>query len=157
LEWTPPPAVTTRDNGSLQVKVTDFSGKPLDGAKVVSNAVLQCPKITDSEVEMFASMKNVSDTVLRGIASKRKFMKNYAVKRLLSANPRCPIDVALPLVKELLVMDLKNLSINKNVGDTVRRFAWKMWKEKTTAQHYPACFASVSQSKASNRSTLEFS
>jgi hypothetical protein len=104
-----------------------------DGAKVVSSAVLESPKITDSEVETFSSMKNVADTVLRGIASKRKFIKNYSVKRLLTANPRCPLDVALPLVKELLVMDLKNLSINRNVSDTVRRFAWKMWREKTQA------------------------
>jgi hypothetical protein len=105
-----------------------------DGAKVVSSAVLESPKLTDSEVETFASMKNVSDTVLRGISMKRKFMKNYAVKRLLTANPRCPLDVALPLVKELLVLDLKHLSINKNIADTIRRFALKVWKEKTTAQ-----------------------
>lgn len=105
-----------------------------DGARVVSNAVLESPKLTDTEVEMFASMKNVSDTVLRGISAKRKFMKNYAVKRLLTANPRCPIDVSLPLAKELLVMDLKNLSMNRNVPDTVRRFSWKLWKEKTEAR-----------------------
>jgi hypothetical protein len=105
-----------------------------DGARVVSNAVLESPKLTDTEIEMFASMKNVSDTVLRGISAKRKFMKNYAVKRLLTANPRCPIDVSLPLAKELLVMDLKNLSMNRNVPDTVRRFSWKLWKEKTEAR-----------------------
>jgi hypothetical protein len=105
-----------------------------DGARVVSNAVLESPKLTDSEVEMFASMKNVSDTVLRVISSKRKFIKNYAVKRLLTANPRCPIDVSLPLAKELLAMDLKNLSMNRNIPDTVRRFAGKMWKEKTEAR-----------------------
>ncbi|MFB3813906.1 MAG: hypothetical protein ACE14L_07315 [Terriglobales bacterium] len=104
-----------------------------DGAKVVSSAVLESPKITDQEVETFASMKNVGEHVLRIIAAKRKFIRNYSVKRMLTANPRCPLDVSLPLVKELLVMDLKNLMRNKNVADTVRKFAWKMWKEKAGA------------------------
>jgi hypothetical protein len=36
LEWTPPPAVTTDATGNLQVKVTDSIGKPLAGAKVIS-------------------------------------------------------------------------------------------------------------------------
>jgi hypothetical protein len=36
LEWTPPPGAITTNNGNLQVKVTDLTGKPLDGAKVVS-------------------------------------------------------------------------------------------------------------------------
>jgi len=102
-----------------------------DGAKVVSNAVLESPKLTDVEVETFASMKNVGEHVLRGIALKRKFMKRYAVKRLLTANPRCPLDVSLSLVKELLALDLKNLTLNKNVADVVRSFALKMWRERS--------------------------
>ncbi len=36
LEWTPPPATSTPPNGNLQTKVTDLYGKPLQGAKVVS-------------------------------------------------------------------------------------------------------------------------
>ena len=101
-----------------------------DGAKVVSSAVLESPKLTDAEVETFASMKNVSESVLRGIAGKRKFMKNYAVIRILTANPRCPIDVAVPLLSHMLTLDLKNLSVNKNVSDTVRKLAQKLFRER---------------------------
>src|SRR5581483_6360918 len=39
-----------------------------DGARLVSSAVLNSPKLTEAEVEYFASMKNVSDTVLREIS-----------------------------------------------------------------------------------------
>ncbi len=102
-----------------------------DGSKVVSLAVLESPKVTDTEVEMFASMKNVQEAVLRGIASKRKFMKNYAVIRQLVNNPRSPLDLALPLLAHLLVMDLRHLSMNKNVGDVLRKIALKMYKEKS--------------------------
>jgi hypothetical protein len=103
-----------------------------DGCKVVSSAVLECPKLTDQEVETFASMKNVQESVLRAIAGKRKFMKLYSVVRALSSNPRCPLDVGLPLLKGLLVADLRTLSMNKNVSDTLRKIAMKMYKEKSS-------------------------
>jgi hypothetical protein len=79
-------------------------------------------------------MKNVQESVLRGIASKRKFMKLYPVVRALAVNPRCPLDVALPLLKSLLVQDLRNLSMNKNVSDTLRKVAFKLYKEKTVTK-----------------------
>lgn len=102
-----------------------------DGAKIVSLAVLESPKLGDNEVEQFASMKNVQEEVLRGISRKRRFMKNYNVARTLVNNPRCPLDVALGLVSHLYVNDLKSLSTNKNISDTVRKLALKMHKEKS--------------------------
>jgi len=104
-----------------------------DGCKLVSAAVLECPKLSDQEVETFAAMKNVQESVLRAIAGKRKFMKQYAVVRALAANPRCPLDVGLPLLKSLLVPDLRNMSMNKNVSETLRKVAFKMYKEKTSS------------------------
>jgi hypothetical protein len=108
-----------------------------DGSKVVSAAVLESPKLTDSEVETFAAMKNVQESVLRTIAAKRKFMKLYPVIRSLVNNPRTPIDVGLPLLNHLLLMDLKSLSINKNVGDLLRKMALKLFKDRseTKKQH----------------------
>jgi len=102
-----------------------------DGSKVVSSAVLESPKINEREVEAFASMKNVQETVLRGIAGKRRFMKVYAVVRALANNPRCPLDVHLTIVKNLLNMDLRSLSMNKNISDTVRKVAHKLFLERT--------------------------
>jgi hypothetical protein len=101
-----------------------------DGSKVVSSAVLESPKLTDSEVETFAGMKNVQESVLRGIAMKRKFMKNYAVIRALVNNPRCPLDLGLTLMNHMLVNDLKALSMNKNVSETLRKMALKNYKQK---------------------------
>jgi hypothetical protein len=102
-----------------------------DGTKIVALAVLDSPKITDGEVEKFANQKNVLEAVLRGILMKRRFAKNYTVIRNLVANPRTPIDVALGLMKNLLVGDLKNLSTNKEVSETVRKLALRMFKQKS--------------------------
>jgi len=101
-----------------------------DGTKVVALAVLESPKITDSEVEKFANQKNVLESVLRGITMKRRFIKQYAILRNLTFNPRTPIDVSLGLIKHLLTQDLRNLSGNKEVSDTVRKLATRMFRQK---------------------------
>ncbi|HEY6252187.1 MAG TPA: hypothetical protein VI685_19705 [Candidatus Angelobacter sp.] len=105
-----------------------------DGAKIVQNAVLASPKLSDPEVEMFAAAKNVSENVLREIARSRRFLKNYSVIRNLVNNPRCPLDVGLTLVKNLLVSDLKSLRQSKSVSDTVRKMADKLYKDKLEAR-----------------------
>ncbi len=101
-----------------------------DGTKIVALAVLDSPKITDSEVERFASQKNVLEAVLREISMKRRFIKQYPVLRNLAFNPRTPIDVSLGLLKNLLIQDLRNLSGNKEVCETVRKLATKMFRQK---------------------------
>jgi hypothetical protein len=92
--------------------------------------VLEAPKLADGEVEKFASQKNVLEAVLRQIPLKRRFMKNYVVVRNLVANPRTPLDLSLGLMKHLLAVDLKNLSSNKEVSETLRKLALKMFKQK---------------------------
>ena len=101
-----------------------------DGTKVVALAVLEAPKLSDGEVEKFASQKNVLEAVLRHIPLKRRFMKNYIVVRNLVANPRAPLDISLGLMKNLLTQDLKNISNNKEVSETIRKLALKMYKQK---------------------------
>ncbi len=101
-----------------------------DGTKVVALAVLDAPKLSDGEVEKFALQKNVLEAVLRQIPLKRRFMKNYIVVRNLVSNPRTPLDLGLGLMKHLLTQDLKNISANKEVSETVRKLALKMYKQK---------------------------
>ncbi len=104
-----------------------------DGTKVVALAVLEAPKLSDGEVEKFASQKNVLEAVLRQIPLKRRFLKNYIVVRNLVANHRTPLDLGLGLMKNLLAVDLKNLSANKEVSETIRKLALKMYKQKLAA------------------------
>jgi len=104
-----------------------------DGTKIVALAVLDSPKISDGEVEKFASQKNVLEAVLRAIPMKRRFVKNYAVVRNLVFNPRTPLDVGLGLMKNLLIADLRNLSGNKEVSETVRKLGLRMFKQKAEA------------------------
>jgi hypothetical protein len=102
-----------------------------DGTKIVALAVLESPKVGDGEVERFASQRNVLEAVLRGIPLKRRFAKHYGIVRNLVFNPRTPLDVSLGLMKGILVHDLRNLSGNKEISETVRKLALKMFKQKT--------------------------
>ncbi len=104
-----------------------------DSNKLVARAVLQSPKLSDGEIEAYASMKNVTEEVLRLIALNRAFMKNYTVARALVFNPRTPIDVGLPLLNRLNERDLKGLALNKGVAETLRSLAHKMFKQRQEA------------------------
>jgi hypothetical protein len=104
-----------------------------DGTKVVALAVLDAPKISDGEVEKFALQKNVLEAVLRQIPLKRRFMKNYIVVRNLVSNPRTPLDLGLGLMKHIQTQDLKNISANKEISETVRKMAMKMYKQRLDA------------------------
>jgi hypothetical protein len=104
-----------------------------DSNKIVARAVIQSPKLSDQEVENIATMKNVSEEVLRLLAMNRKFIRSYGVVHNLINNPRTPIDTGLPLIHRLNDRDLKELSHNKNVAEVIRSMAYKLVKQKEQA------------------------
>jgi hypothetical protein len=101
-----------------------------DSNKVVQRAVLQSPRLTDQEVEAFAAMPNLTDEILRLIAANRMFRKNYTVVRNLINNPKLPLDVSLHLLPLINAVDLKKLSVNKNVPETLRTTAVKLQRQR---------------------------
>ena len=101
-----------------------------DSNKVVQRAVLQSPRLTDQEVEAFAAMSSLTDEILRLIAGNRKFRKKYTVVRNLLNNPKTPIDVSLHLLPAINAMDLKKLTTNKNVPETLRTSASKLQRTR---------------------------
>lgn len=105
-----------------------------DPNKIVQRGVLQSPRLTDLEIENFASMTNVSQEVLRIISKNRNFMKNYVVTRNLTKNPKSPLDVSLHLLPHLTPTDLKQLAANKNVPETLRSMALKLQRQRNSAR-----------------------
>jgi hypothetical protein len=101
-----------------------------DSNKVVQRAVLQSPRLTDQEVEAFASMSSLTDEILRLIAGNRIFRKNYSVVRNLINNPKTPLDVTLHMLPMLNALDLKRLTTNKNIPETLRTTAMKLQRTR---------------------------
>jgi hypothetical protein len=100
-----------------------------DSNKLVSAAVLSSPKLTDTEVESFAKMANVSEEVLRAIAANRTWIKNYGVAAGLTRNPKTPPGISMQLVQRLNERDLKTLSMERNVPEAVRLAAKKFLRK----------------------------
>jgi hypothetical protein len=101
-----------------------------DTNKVVQRAVLQSPRLTDQEVEQFASMSTLTDEILRLIANNRAFRKNYTIVRNLLNNPKTPLDVSLHLLPLINAVDLKRLTTNKNIPETLRSTAQKLNRQR---------------------------
>jgi len=105
-----------------------------DSCKVVQRAVLQSSRLTDREVESFAAMANLSDEVLRLIANKRQFRKNYIVVRNLLNNPKTPVDVTMKMLPMIQPNDLKFLGMNKNIPEALRSAAVKLHRQKLASR-----------------------
>jgi hypothetical protein len=101
-----------------------------DTNKVVQRAVLQSPRLTDQEVESFAGMSTLTDEILRLIANNRVFRKNYTVVRNLLNNAKTPLDVSMHMLPLLNPQDLKRLTTNKNIPETLRTTAHKLHRTR---------------------------
>jgi len=101
-----------------------------DPCKVVQRAVLQSTRITDREVEAFAAMASLSDEVLRLIGKNRNFIKNYTVVKNLMSNPKAPLDISLHMLPTLTAQDLKLLTSNKNIPETLRTMAIRLQRQR---------------------------
>lgn len=97
-----------------------------DSNKLVSAAVLSSPKLTESEVEAFTKMGNVSEDVLRIIGMNRSWTKNYGVVAGLCRNPKTPPGMSMHMLHRLNERDLKMLSIDRNVPEALRQLSKKI-------------------------------
>jgi hypothetical protein len=97
-----------------------------DPNKGVALSVLQSPKLSDTEVEMFANMRNVAEDVLTHIAEQRRWTGKYSIMANLVKNPKAPLSQAMNMVSRLTNMDLKRIRYNRDVPEPVRKRAEKI-------------------------------
>jgi hypothetical protein len=97
-----------------------------DSNRVVASAVIHNPRVTDQEAENIASMRTVSDEVLRIIAMNRAWARSYPIIHNLARNPRTPIPTAINILPRIHTRDLQHISQNRNVSEAVRRQAYRL-------------------------------
>jgi hypothetical protein len=97
-----------------------------DTNRLVATAVLSSPKLTDSEVEQFTKLGNVSDEVLRIIGMNRSWSKNYGVVVGLCRNPKTPPAISMQMIHRITDRDLKLLATDRNVPEALRVVARKL-------------------------------
>jgi len=98
--------------------------------RLVCAAVMRNPRMSESEAEAIAGMRNVEEEVLRMIGGRRDWSAKYKIMMALVKNPKAPIGVVLPLINRLTLRDLKGLKDDKGVPETVRATAKKFYQAK---------------------------
>ena len=102
-----------------------------DPNRIVAQAVIQNPRITEQEIEKISAMRTVPEDVLRQIAINRNFARSYTIIHNLARNPRTPFGNAVNLLARLQAHDLIVISKNRNVSDAVRRHAGRLAAART--------------------------
>ena len=102
-----------------------------DPNRIVAQAVVQNPRITEQEIEKIAAMRSVPEDILRKVANDRQWARSYAVVHNLARNPRTPVANTMNILSRLQLKDLSALSKNKNISDAVRRQALRLSQART--------------------------
>lgn len=101
-----------------------------DTNKIVATAAVRSPKITENEVVQYAKLRNVSDEVLRVIASNREFTRSYQVKLNLATNPKTPQSAAMKFLNYLQERDLRSIMKSKDVPSAISTHARRILSKK---------------------------
>lgn len=102
-----------------------------DTARMVAQAVLKSPKLSDNEITAFASMRSIHEDILRVIASKKDWTKSYSTVHALVRNPKTPPGLTVQFLSRLGNRDLKVVAGDKNIAELVRRQARNMFLIRT--------------------------
>lgn len=101
-----------------------------DPNRLIQNAVINSPRITESEVLGLAQSKNTSDEILRTIMNRREWTRQYVLRLALVQNPKTPLATAIRFLGTLRELDVKKLAKNKNIPSGVQVQARKIAKIK---------------------------
>ena len=115
-----------RDNITLEGNADSSAVRMLgvrDPNPLVAVAAVKSPGITESEIGRIASMRNVSEDVLRVVAMNRDYTRSYAIKLALTSNPRTPFAFASQWVLHLRETDLRSLAKSRDVSGAVQTAA----------------------------------
>jgi hypothetical protein len=105
-----------------------------DHNREVAKGVLRSPKLTESEVEAFAAMRNVTDEVLREIGNSREWTRCYAIAHSLVKNPKTPPMISQRMLSRLHTKDLTLLGRDRGIPEAVRRNAQRIAAQRASAR-----------------------
>lgn len=101
-----------------------------DRNKLVAAAAIRSPKVQEQEILAFAKARNLSDEVLRIIASSREWTRGYAVKLALASNPKCPPQWSMRFLGHLHERDLRAIMRSREVPAVISTQARRMLQKK---------------------------
>ena len=94
--------------------------------RLIQRSVMSCPKLSDSEIEQFASSRSVAEDVIKQIAENRRWLRNYPVVIALAMNPKTPVYTAKSILVRLHYRDRVRVSRDRNLNPVTRQIAAKL-------------------------------
>jgi hypothetical protein len=94
-----------------------------DPNRVVSMAAIASPAMGDGEAKNAAQSREVSEDVLRYIAKKREWVRNYEIKRHLCNNPKTPLALSMTFLAHLRRNDLRALARSRGIRGPLKEAA----------------------------------
>jgi hypothetical protein len=101
-----------------------------DSNRLVAEAAVKSPRMTENEAAQISASRAVSDDVLRNVATNRELTRSYQVKFNLVTNPRTPFTFSSRLLPHLRENDLRGLARSKNVPGAIVRAAKQQLSRK---------------------------
>ncbi len=97
-----------------------------DPNRLVASAAIKAPGVTDSEAAKYASNSSLPDEVIKHIAGRRDWTKNYGIKLALIQNPKTPIPDAIRFMPHLREKDLRSIARSRGIPSAVVAQARKL-------------------------------
>lgn len=94
--------------------------------RLIQRSVLACPKLSDSEIEQFASSRSVAQEVIKLIAANSRWIRQYPVTIALALNPKTPVYTAKSILPRLNYRDKMRVSRDRNLPPVTRKIAEKL-------------------------------
>lgn len=101
-----------------------------DPNPTVATSVLGASAVTESEIEMVTCSRQVCSELLATISRSREWTRKYVIVHNLVKNPRTPVGISMRFLPRLSVKDLGYLSKDRNVPDSIRQQAGRMYRAK---------------------------
>lgn len=98
--------------------------------KMISTAVMKNPRLTIEEVVKVANSKTTPDEIMRMIAVKKEWLKNYNVRIAMVMNAKTPIQVALRMLDSLNIKDLEKVAKSRYISNVISAGADRLLKRK---------------------------
>ncbi|MGH9400169.1 MAG: hypothetical protein ACRD00_07355 [Thermoanaerobaculia bacterium] len=101
-----------------------------DSNRLVGAAVLKSRGITLSEVEAICTMRHLDDEIFRLVSGHNEWLRKPSIVLAMVRNPKVPLALALPLIKNVSQRDLRLIARDPSLADGLRIMARKLMVER---------------------------
>jgi len=98
--------------------------------KQVAMACIKAPGVSEPEATHYALDRSLDEDVVRYVATRRQWLRNYNIKVALCNNPKCPLPTAMGFLPHLRVPELKALGRSKGIPSALANAAKQLLRTR---------------------------